>query len=453
LCPELDVRGIYVQDVQAVGEECCGHTTLALTDLPQARVRSVLLAAFDAGRLASHLAPFLPPGVTLLTLDEARLPPAWLTAPGRYLDPKNFATNFVFFRDDDRMATRLTTVNYWAGYGAQAVRFRHILYAVDGAVLAEWDTAAPASAGGYVVDSREVRERFGLGAFIGQLFIHAVGVAGHDVVKYALDTFATDNGPSLSCTHDANAWPSARYAGLPAPREDERVILWVQNSHAVPIPAGTLALDRMGADTPVRLQMDIPPFATMALDVGELMPGLFWPAQIEFHAGRHLVRPRYEVIRGNCIRIAHVNVERADLAPDPAIKELPPELGRGFLLPFPVLPPARFKTIILPTPMAESEEATPLRIDVFDPNGEKVADHFIGNLPRKHNGAVDIGAMLPEGALLEGGHAELVYDFRFGGEANGWMHALFRYEDNATGHVAETSFGAHIFNTILVYKN
>ena len=193
----------------------------------------------------------------------------------------------------------------------------------------------PAGPGGYVLDSREVRERFGLGPFIGQLFLHAVGVAGHDVVKYALDTYATDNGVSLSCTHDANAWPSARFAGLPAPRADERVILWVQNSHAVPIPAGTLALDRMGADTPVRLQQDIPPFATMALDVGELMPGLYWPAQIEFHAGRHVVRPRYEVVRGTATRIAHVNVERADLQPDPGIKDLPPEMGRGFLLPVP----------------------------------------------------------------------------------------------------------------------
>ena len=29
------------------------------------------------------------------------------------------------------------------------------------------------------------------------------------------------------------------------------------------------------------------------------------------------------------------------------------------------------------------------------------------------------------------GHAELVYDFRDGGEADGWLHALFRYEDRA----------------------
>ena len=47
---------------------------------------------------------------------------------------------------------------------------------------------------------------------------------------------------------------------------------------------------------------------------------------------------------------------------------------------------------------------------------------------------------------------ELVYDFAEGGEADGWLHALFRYEDTASGHAAETSFGAHMFNTVLTYK-
>ncbi len=35
---------------------------------------------------------------------------------------------------------------------------------------------------------------------------------------------------------------------------DEKVVLWLQNSHAVPIPAGTVALDRMGAERPVRVE-------------------------------------------------------------------------------------------------------------------------------------------------------------------------------------------------------
>ena len=32
-------------------------------------------------------------------------------------------------------------------------------------------------------------------------------------------------------------------------------------------------------------------------------------------------------------------------------------------------------------------------------------------------------------------------------QADGWMHTLVRYEDRRSGHAAETSFGAHIFNT------
>ena len=305
----------------------------------------------------------------------------------------------------------------------------------------------PTGAGGIAIDSAEIRVRFGLPEFCGQLFIHAIGVAGHDVVKYALDTYGTGGEPSLSCTHDANAWPSDRYAGLPAPRPDERVLLWVQNSHAAPIPAGAIALDRMGANAPVTLDREVPPFASVALDVAELLPGLRWPAQVELRAGRHFVRPRYEVVQNGRTRIAHVNVERADLKPDRGIPALSNLLGRGYLLPFPVLPQARFSTIVQPTPMAESQANLPIRIDVFDPAGRLVAERFLGRLPRNHDLALDLAEL---GA--EGGHAELVYDFREGGDADGWLHCLVRYQDRTSGHAAETSFGAHIFNTLMTYK-
>jgi len=55
-------------------------------------------------------------------------------------------------------------------------------------------------------------------------------------------------------------------------------------------------------------------------------------------------------------------------------------------------------------------------------------------------------------ALARGGHAELRYDFSSGGEADGCLHALFRYADRETGHVTETSSGAHVFNTIMTYR-
>jgi hypothetical protein len=123
------------------------------------------------------------------------------------------------------------------------------------------------------------------------------------------------------------------------------------------------------------------------------------------------------------------------------------------LLPFPVLPRTRFKTIVQPTPMAISEQNLPLRLDVFAADGKKLLQRFLGKLPRRHDLALDLDDVLERDALPEGGHAELVYDFREGGEANGWLHALFRFEDRQSGHAAESSFGAHIFNTIMTYKS
>ncbi len=447
------IEGIYVQDVREVGREHAGHRARPLDALREAPPRAVLVAAFDAGRLVARLAGLLPADTRIVSLDQARLPEAMLTVPRRYLDRLNFATNFAFFRDAEGFSTRLVTANYWSGYGASALRLWLRLFDADGRVLATWEEAVPAGPAGIAIDSAEVRRRFGLAPFTGQLFIHAIGAAGHDVVKYALDTYASDGGASLSCTHDANAWPAERYAGLPAPREDERVILWLQNSHAVPIPAGALALDRMGAERPVALNAPVPPFATIALDVASLLPGLRWPAQIELRAGRHVVRPRYEVVRAGRRRIAHVNVERTDLRPDPVLATLDGSLGRGFLLPFPILPRGRFRSIVQPTPMADTQADLPLRLDLFAPDGTPAGSRFLGCLPRAHGVALDLDECLDAAALADGGHGELVYDFRAGGAADGWLHALFRYEDRGSLHVAESSFGAHIYNTLMTYKD
>jgi hypothetical protein len=434
--------------VARLGTSLGGVLAQPVTDLARSGAASLLIAAFDAGRIQARMAGLAPPGLRIVTLDRAKLPDHLLTNRRVYLDRLNFATNYAFFRDQTGLSTRLTSANYWAGYGARDVTLWLRLFDAEGGVLAEWDQALPAGAGGFAIDSREVRARFGLPEFAGQLFIHAVGVAGHDVVKYALDIYGTDGEPSLSVTHDANAWPSDRYAGLPAPRADEQVLLWVQNSHAAPIPAGAIMLNRMGDEGVVPIAEGVPPYASRAIDVANLLPGLHWPAQIELRTGRHVVRPRYEIRRAGRTRIAHVNVERADLRPDPGIKTLSNLLGRGYLLPFPVLPPARFRTILQPNPMAETQASLPVRLDVFAEDGTLQAQRFLGNLPRGH----DVGIDLDDIATVSG-HAELVYDFRDGGEADGWLHGLFRYEDRVTQHAAETSFGAHIFNTAMVYRD
>lgn len=452
LIPHIEVEGIYVHDSLAVGQMRAGHVTRALTRLPAARAATVLIASFSGSNAHARIGPLVPGGCTVQTLEMARLPANLLTNSARYLDALNFATNFAFFRDDDRFGTRLTTANYWSGYGARAIRLFMRLYGAGGETLAQWEHGLSSGAVGVVIDSREVRRRFALGPFTGQLFIHAIGASGHDIVKYALDTFSTDGGLSLSCTHDANAWPADRYAGLPAPLPGERVTLWLQNSHARAIPAGAIALDRMGTERPASVKQEIAPFATLAVDVADCLPAVQWPAQIELRAGRHVVRPRYEITRNERTRIAHVNVERSDLQADSGINTLSPELGRGFLLPFPVLPRTTYRTIVQPNPMALSERGTPIRLDVFDPDGRKVTERFLGVLPRNHAVAFDLDSALSAEALMHGGHAELAYDFREGGEANGWLHALFRYEQRQSGHVAESSFGAHVFNTLMTYK-
>lgn len=438
----------YVQDVGRLGAALAGVAAQPVTALAQSQARTLLIAAFDAGRIEARIAGLARPGMQIVTLDRARLPEALLTNRRTYLDRLNFATNYAFFRDKDGLSTRLTSANYWAGYGAKDVRLWLRLFDGEGAVLAQWEQALPAGPAGFSIDSREIRARFDLPEFAGQLFIHAINVAGHDVVKYALDTIGSGEERSLSVTHDANAWPSDRYAGLPAPHPDERVVLWVQNSHAAPIPAGSITLNRMGQDASVPIGQDVPAFASTAIDVASLMPGLHWPAQIELRTGRHVVRPRYEIRRAGRTRIAHVNVERADLRPDPGIRTLSNLLGRGYLLPFPVLPPARFRTILQPNPMAETQANLPIRLDVFAADGSLTAQRFLGCLPRDHEVGMDL-----DGIATEAGHAELVYDFRDGGDADGWLHGLFRYEDRGNGHAAETSFGAHIFNTAMTYRD
>lgn len=444
---------LFVHDVAQIGQVRAGIVAAPLTDLPRSACRTLLIAAFDAGRMEARIGFMIPANMNVVSLDALKLPADMLTQPARYLEKTNFATNYAFFRDTGEpggagLHTRLVTANYWAGYGAKSVRLWLRLFDAQGRIIAQWEESTPAGVGGIAIDSADIRARFGLPEFTGQLFIHAIGAAGHDVVKYALDTYGTGSEASLSVTHDANAWPSDRYAGMPAPREGERVTFWLQNSHAAPIPAGTIKLDRMGAEQPVAIDRELPGYASTPIDVAALLPGIEWPAQIEVRAGRHLVRPRYEVTGSGRTRIAHLNVERADLKPNPEIPALHNLMGRGYLLPFPVLPPERFRSIVLPTPMAETQADLPLRLDVFARDGRKLSERFLGDLPRDHAVAVDLADL---GA--EAGHAELAYDFRDGGNADGWMHCLVRYEHRDTGHAAESSFGAHIYNTAMTYRD
>jgi hypothetical protein len=451
----VEVVGVFVQDLARIGSAILGRSARPLTEVGDCPARSVLVAGFDSDRLIAHLQAYLPTDTQILSFDAMRLPEARVTSRRTYLDPLNFATNFAFFRDTGTLHTRIVTANYWSGYGAGEVSAWLSLFDGNGEMIAEWWEACGQGSGAITIDSREVRERFRLGDFAGQLFIHIVGAAGHDVVKYALDTFGaagSSGDGALSCTHDANAWPAERYAGLPAPARGERIILWVQNSHPTPIPPGAIGLNPMGEEAIAPIQEAIGPFASRAIDVSELLPGLAWPRQIEIRAGKHVVRPRYEIVADSHRRIAHVNVERTDLRPDPELIRVTAVLGKGYLLPAPILPRDCWDSLLLPTPMAVSQAELPIAALVYDPEGNEVARQPLGRLLRNHANALsleEISAGLGEGY----GHVELVYDFSAGGSGDGWLHALFRYRHRRSGHAADTSFGAHVFNTVLVYRD
>ena len=104
--------------------------------------------------------------------------------------------------------------------------------------------------------------------------------------------------------------------------------------------------------------------------------------------------------------------------------------------------------------MATRQTELPIAAIVYDSEGTEILRHRLGRLPRDHATALDLDELTGIEALRNGyGHVELVYDFSAGGEADGWLHAIFRYRRRSTGHAAETSFGAHVFNTILTYRN
>ncbi len=452
---ELDISEAYVQAFEEIGRDVLGRKACAIADISASDADLLLVTAFDAARLIDHIRPYLPDGMAVISFDALRLPDEMLSRPEDYLAAVNFATNFAFLRDEPGHHSAIVTVNYWSLYGAKQPALWLRLFNASGDVLADWRQSLAPAGGTIRIDSRAVRERFKLEPFCGSLFIHALGIAGHDVVKYALDTFG-DDGKTLSCSHDANAWPADLYAGLPAPAPGERVLLWVQNSHPIPIPADGIGLNLMGRDEVRRYSAEIPPFGTQAIDCGALFPEAAWPDQFEVQAGKYFVRPRYEVIQGNGRRrFSHANVERTDLKPDGEIPKLDRQFGKGYLMPLPVPPLDSFRSQALPTPMATSQSELPIAFLLYDASGAQIGERYLGRVARSESALVELDDWLEEAALAlpsRYGHMELVYDFREGGAADGWLHAIGRYTHRESGHAAETSFGAHIFNVAATYR-
>lgn len=449
------IDAVYVQKVVEIGAPRLGHHAKPVTAMKDSNAKVVFVASYDVPKFIQQFRHLLPKDAEVLCFDELRLPDDMLTNKGNYLDNLNFATNFVYFREQDGHHTRLFTANFWAGYKPTDASLWLCLFDADGKVLAQWKEHIGTAVSSITIDSKDVKKKFGLGAFTGSLFFHGIGVAGHETVKYALDTYGDDD-TVLSCTHDANSFPADFYAGLPAPKKGEKVTLIVQNSHPCPIPANAIGLNLMGAnDTAKFFDQEIAPYGTCAIDVSNVLPAAAWPQQIEVQAGRYFVRPRYEVVAANGRRrMAHANVERTDLKPDPEIPGLGNLMGKGFILPAPILPMDRWDSIALPTPMATEQHELPLALLAYDKNGVEILRQPLGKILRKDSTAINVSELLKGKSLPGGfGHMELVYDFHAGTSVDGWLHGLFRYEDRNSGHAAETSFGAHVFNTVLVYKN
>ena len=445
-----ELHGCFVRDTLALGKSTLGHTHRLITELPASGADLLFLAAFDAAPAAAQITHLLPPGCPVVTLDEMRLPQRLLTDKRNYLGKLNFATNFAFFRDTEDLHTRLVTANYWGGYGARDPFLWCRLFSENGAKLVDFEVPLGGPGESIVIDSRRLRAEHKLPEFCGQLFISVVNGAGHDIVKYVLDVYGAEQ--NLSCTHDANAWPAELYAGLPAPATDENVVLWIQNSHPRAIPPRTIRLNLMGETGGARVADEIPPFGSHALSITELLPAARWPQQLEIHAGKWFVRPRYEVLKGQRRRMNHVNVERKDLRHDRHIQRVAPHMGKGFLLPAPILPTTDYRGECLPTPMSTAQHTLPLIAAVYDADGREVARRRLGKLPRAHCQPLCLADL--SGPLASGyGHVELFYDLEEDGVLDGWIHALFRYLDLRSGHVAETSFGSHIFNHVLTFRD
>jgi hypothetical protein len=450
------VEGVYVQKLEEVGRDRGGFAARPLTELACATAPLVFIAEFDAAQIAARLGPYLPETVQVAGFDPMRLGPEWLSNPGQYLDPLNFASDFLFFRDAEGLHTTVSTINYWHGHGATETRLWCRLFGADGSVLATWEQVLPASACSIALDSAEIRRRFDLGPFTGSLFVHVIGAAAHDTLKYAVDIY-DDSGRTATATHDSNPWAADLYAGLPAADKGQLVRLWIQNCYPTPIPAGAIGIRPMGGGAFLPIGDEIPPYGTAAIDPGTRFPGITWPAQFELRADKYCCRPRYEIVYGDDRRsVAHVNVERTDLKAAPDLPEATRILGKGFILPSPLLPVGEWSTTLLPTPMATWQEESALVLRAYNADGDLLGEQPLGRRGRGEQPAVALDDMLGNAAARlgsDGGHIELGYDFDAGAKGDGWLHALFRYTRRDTGRSAETSFGSHMFNVPATWRN
>ncbi len=448
---KVNISNIYVQQVADIGKDILGQATLPIDEIINHKPQALVVFAFDAQIQISNIKHLISESCVILTLDNIKIPAQYLTDSSNYLNQLNFATNFGFLRDENGLSTRITIANYWGIYGAQDAQLCCWLFDKNGNEIAQWQQSLGAAGEQLVIDSREVKARFNLSDFTGSLLMHAIKITGHDIVKYVCDIF--DNEQKIhSVTHDSNSWPADYYAGVLAPKPGYKTLLWIQNCYPFPIEAGNVALRLMGGKQLVYLECDIAPFATYAWDLGASLPAEY-PAQYEIIANKYFTRPRFEVLQANGYRyISHANVERTDLVPDNGLENASKYLGKGYILPFPILPTAKYDTVIVPTPMATTQNLLSLCCYIYNNSGSLIVQKDLGDIERSSSVAINVKDLLGD-TKFAGGHIEISYKHDNIALADGWLHALACYTNNTTGQSAETSFGSHIYNIPLVYKN
>ncbi len=396
----------------------------------------LLVLDFDYPHLA-HLATLGGSG-PVFDLNDIKLPASWQTVPAQYLSPLNFVYDFALFQHQQPrpgIVTRITTANYWARYGATEVELHCLLFDQAGQIIANWKRSIRKANELIQIDSDQLAQEYQLPGFSGQLMLHAVGAAGHDVMKYVCDQYDVDE--HLTTTHDANSWPAARYGGIPLPTaDDQKVSLWIQNPHFREIPAGTLSL-ATPANQQVTLQRPIAPLETYQWVLGPMADS----AQVTLSSARQLARPRYSIEQRGKHHLAHANVVRDDLAHDENYWKQDTALGRGYLLTAPLLTPADYQCEVLVTPMSSLRDPADIRLQTFSTDGVEMSD-------------IALASGDPRWQTVDGnhvGHLELSYDPQRRGPVDGWLHAIFRYRHRVSGHQSETSFGSHMFNMLATY--
>ena len=188
------------------------------------------------------------------------------------------------------------------------------------------------------------------------------------------------------------------------------------------------------------VQQEIPGFGVLAIDTRDLLPQAAWPQQIEAVTFYHVIRPRYEILGTTAtVTFAHMNVERTDLRPEPE-----PSRKAAHVLSRQGLPAAgadlrrwdSWRNLALPTPAARGQMQN-CRSRIARLPGMMAKRwwrrRWACACPRRHAGdRSSTPSWLAEYGItdpcIRGAFRTGLRLCAPGVDVDGWLHALFRYE-------------------------